>query len=56
MDIKETFQNYVRILSISKKPDRYEYLETLRICGIGVTLVGGIGFIFYFISALIGGL
>lgn len=56
MEIKETLQNYVRILTIAKKPDKAKFLDTLRTCSMGVALVGSIGFIFYFISALIGGL
>ena len=55
MNIKETFQNYIRVLQISKKPDRDELLDTVRICGIGIAIVGVIGFIFYLVSVLIGG-
>ena len=56
MNIKETLQNYVRVLSIAKKADKEEFLDTVRICGIGVGIVGAIGFAFYLVSALIGGL
>ena len=56
MNIKETLQNYVRVLSIAKKADKEEFLDTVRICGIGIGIVGVIGFTFYFVSALIGGL
>ena len=56
MNINETLQNYMRILSIAKKADKGEFMETVRICGIGIGIVGAIGFIFYFASALIGGL
>ena len=56
MNIKEILRNYGRILSIAKKADREEFLDTARICGIGVAIVGAIGFMFYLVSALIGGL
>ena len=56
MNIKGTLQNYIRILSIAKKADKEEFLNTVRICGIGIGIVGAIGFVFYFVSVLIGGL
>ncbi len=55
MNIKETIQNYVRILSIAKKADREDYFDTVRICGLGIAIVGSIGFVFYLFSVLIGG-
>ena len=54
MNLKEMLQNYVRILSIAKKADKDEFVDTVRICGIGIGLVGAVGFIFYLISVFIG--
>ena len=56
MNIKETLENYIRILSIAKKADKEEYLDTLRICAVGIGIVGVIGFVFYLVSAMVGGL
>lgn len=56
MNIKETLTNYIRILSIAKKADKEEFVDTVRICGIGIAIVGAIGFVFYLMSALVGGL
>lgn len=56
MNIKETLQNYVRILSIAKKADKEDFFDTVRICGIGIGVIGAIGFVFYLASALVGGL
>ncbi|MEK6910010.1 MAG: protein translocase SEC61 complex subunit gamma [Candidatus Aenigmatarchaeota archaeon] len=56
MNIKETLQNYMRVLSLAKKADKDEFIDTARICGIGIAIVGAIGFVFYLVSALIGGL
>ena len=55
MKIKGTLENYARILKIAKKPDKNEFMETVRICGIGIALVGAIGFIFYTVSVLLVG-
>lgn len=56
MNIREILQNYMRILSIAKKADKDEFVDTVRICGIGIAIVGVIGFAFYLVSNLVGGL
>lgn len=53
LNIKETIQNYRRVLSISKKPEYEELITTLRICAIGITLIGFIGFVLYLLALLI---
>ncbi|MEM5794378.1 MAG: protein translocase SEC61 complex subunit gamma [Candidatus Aenigmatarchaeota archaeon] len=52
LNIKETIQNYKRVLSASKKPEREEVITTIRICAIGITLIGFIGFILYLIALM----
>ncbi|MBI2547456.1 MAG: protein translocase SEC61 complex subunit gamma [Candidatus Aenigmarchaeota archaeon] len=54
MGLKETLQNYVRILSIAKKADAEEFRDTVRICGLGIGVIGVIGFVFYLASVFIG--
>ena len=56
MNIKDTLHNYVRILSIAKKATRKDYSDTVRICGLGIAIIGTIGFFFYLISVMVGGL
>jgi len=53
INIKETLIRYKRVLQIARKPDKDELKETIRICGIGVLIIGVIGFIFYIVSVLI---
>lgn len=53
MILKERIKNYIRILSIARKPEKDEFLSTLRIVLIGIGVIGVIGFIFYLISVLI---
>ena len=53
INIKETLIRYKRVLQIARKPDKDELKETIRICGIGILIIGVIGFIFYIISVLI---
>jgi len=52
INIRETLKRYKRVLMIARKPDAKELKETSRICGIGILLIGLIGFIFYIISVL----
>ncbi len=54
INIRETLTRYKRVLMIAKKPDIKELKETARVCGVGILLVGFIGFIFYIISVLLG--
>ena len=46
---------YGRVLRMARKPDREEFSKTLKITGIGIILLGGLGFlIFYIWTALPG--
>lgn len=55
LKLVEKFKEYIRVLKVAKKPERDELTSTLRICMIGIGIIGLIGFIFYLISYLIGG-
>jgi len=56
--IREYLVECRRILRIAKKPERTELNEVLKICGIGIIVIGFIGFftqtLLYFLSSLIG--
>lgn len=52
INIRETLTRYKRVLMIARKPDSKELKDTAKVCGIGILLVGFIGFIFYIISVL----
>ncbi len=40
---------YGRVLKMARKPDSEEYMKTLSICLIGILLIGGIGFLIYWL-------
>ncbi|UCE36093.1 MAG: protein translocase SEC61 complex subunit gamma [Thermoplasmata archaeon] len=40
---------YGRVLKMARKPTPEEYTKTLQITGIGIILLGGIGFLIFFI-------
>jgi len=39
-----------RVLKVTKKPSRDEYKITLKVSGLGILLIGFIGFIVYLIG------
>lgn len=56
MNIRNIIERMRRILLVASKPDKDEYLQSAKITGIGVVLIGIIGFIIFLIVQLIGGL
>jgi len=53
MKIVETIRNYVRVLKIAKKPNLEDFLDTARVCLIGMAVIGIIGFLLYILFVLI---
>ena len=44
-----------RVLQVARKHDRDEYLNVAKITGIGIAIIGTIGFIITLISFFVGG-
>lgn len=40
---------YGRVIKMSRKPTRDEYVKTITITGIGLLAIGGLGFLIYLI-------
>lgn len=40
---------YGRVIKMSRKPTTDEYVKTITITGIGLMLIGGLGFLIYLI-------
>jgi protein translocase SEC61 complex gamma subunit len=53
--IIEKINDYKRVLSVAEKPTVEELKEIIKICGIGMIILGAIGLIFYIIFYFIGG-
>jgi protein transport protein SEC61 subunit gamma and related proteins len=55
---KETTSQFIkqcrRVLHVSKKPDREEFINVAKITGIGILIIGAIGFIISLIAQLLG--
>jgi len=54
MKIKETLDNYKRVLKICHKPSREDFSSAARICTIGMILMGMIGFLVYLVAVFTG--
>ena len=52
LKIKERIDSHLRVLAIAKKPTREELFHSAKICGIGVGIVGLVGFLLYLFSVL----
>ncbi len=53
-DIEEKFKRlgngrYMRVLKMARKPTTDEYIKTVEITGIGLILVGLVGYLIYFV-------
>ena len=50
MNFKETVSNWKRVLQVAKKPDKYEFTSTSKVCAMGLILIGFVGFVIFIMS------
>lgn len=48
--IKGKLREYMRVLKIAEKPGRDEYEMSLKITGLGILIIGLVGFTFFFVA------
>jgi protein transport protein SEC61 subunit gamma-like protein len=53
MDIKEKLGTYTRVLRLARKPDSKEYRQVAKITGLGILLIGAVGFLIKLASQLL---
>ncbi len=51
----EFIQNCKRMFQVARKPDRDEYLQVAKITGLGIILIGILGYIIMLIASMVGG-
>ncbi|KXA97495.1 preprotein translocase subunit SecE [candidate division MSBL1 archaeon SCGC-AAA259I09] len=51
--LQEFLHQTKRILQVAKKPDMDEYLNVAKVTGIGIIIIGVIGFIITLISSFL---
>ena len=52
--IRSKLEKYVRVLKITKKPSREEFVTSIKVTGIGIILIGAIGFAIFLAISLLG--
>jgi len=52
--MRRFLSNCKRVLRIARKPDKNEYLQVAKITGLGVLLVGFIGFLMILVGVFLG--
>ena len=53
-NIKLLLEGYWRVLRLTKKPTRDDYIFTAKICGAGMIIIGVVGFVLYLTAILLG--
>jgi protein transport protein SEC61 subunit gamma and related proteins len=51
--LKKFFKETLRVLRITRKPNKQEYLTTVKVTGLGAAIIGAIGFIIFLIKQLL---
>jgi protein transport protein SEC61 subunit gamma-like protein len=46
-NISQTLKSYIRVLKLTKKPSREEFLTIAKVAGLGILAIGFVGFIIY---------
>ncbi len=52
--MRRFLSNCKRVLRIARKPDKSEYLQVAKITGLGILLVGFIGFLIMLVGVFLG--
>ncbi|HIH11715.1 TPA: protein translocase SEC61 complex subunit gamma [Candidatus Woesearchaeota archaeon] len=47
------FKETIRVLRILKKPDKAEYLTTVKVTGIGIAIIGVLGFLIFLLRQML---
>ena len=51
--LKSFYAECVRVFKITKKPTRQEYMAIVKVSGLGILIIGLIGFVIHIIDQLL---
>ncbi len=51
--VKKNLYEYKRIISISRKPTREEYITIIKVSSIGIGLIGLLGFVIQLVGQIL---
>ena len=55
MDVPYDLNSYVRVLKMASTPTTEDFLQVAKIAGLGVLLVGSIGFLIFVVMSFLPG-
>jgi len=53
MNVRRTFDEWKRVLRITKKPDAFEYKTIVKISALGIAIIGTVGFLIYMLREIL---
>ncbi len=56
VDIKSKIREWKRVLQIARKPTKDEFINSSKVCAIGMLLIGLMGFAIFAVFQLVPGL
>ena len=54
MDIRSRLKSYARVLQVSRKPSKDEFITSSKICALGIAIIGFVGFVVFLVFILSG--
>lgn len=51
--IGQVIRSHLRVLKLTKKPSREEFLTIAKVAGLGILAVGAIGFVIYVVLTML---
>ena len=51
--LKQFLKEAVRVIRITKKPNREEYKSIVKITGLGIAVIGAMGFVIFILKQLL---
>jgi protein transport protein SEC61 subunit gamma and related proteins len=51
--IRKFYKETMRVLRITKKPDRNEFMSLSKVCGLGIAIIGIVGFLIFLLKHIL---
>jgi len=45
--VKRFIKETIRVIRITKKPNKTEYISSMKVTGLGIAIIGAIGFVIF---------
>jgi protein transport protein SEC61 subunit gamma and related proteins len=52
-NVVQVLKSYIRVLKLSKKPSREEFLMIAKVAGAGILVIGLVGFLIYVLLTVV---